>query len=468
MRKILIFLPIFFTLLLSSVLAQEIQIVTPEKTPVVYAGRTNEIHVLIRNNMEEKASFYFSVWPPQWINLKKYWSIINAGETINLTLFIQPPRDAEEGTYKYSLSVKVLEKNVSTTSDIYINVKRTTHVIISEIKLNKQILRPNETLEITPVLTNLDVNSHSVLLSIKILKDDLQVKKFEDNVSIDGKKSLSLTYSFPIKMTDRPGEYEIVVSLRNEMNKLLDETTTKFSIEEISKLEQEKKVENKLLYSRVEIILTNKGNVPERDVVISETLPLILKNFFYPEIEPTSQEEKENRITYRWSIEEIPPQQSFVIRYQLRFSSVIIVSALFIIAIIWAVWTFYRPSLLKRYVAIFPGPKEITVSLHLKNRGKSTLKNIVVKDFVPAIAAVVKKFDTIQPTIKRKSTGTELKWRIKRLEPKEERILTYRIRPIVEIIGKIKLPRAELIYETKRGKVRRRISKIISITQKIE
>ena len=79
------------------------------------------------------------------------------------------------------------------------------------------------------------------------------------------------------------------------------------------------------------------------------------------------------------------------------------------------------------------------------------MSNLVVRDFVPAIATVVKKFDTLAPKIKRKAMGTELTWRIKQLKPKEERILTYRIKPVIEFIGKLKLPKAYLIYKTKSG-----------------
>jgi len=305
-------------------------------------------------------------------------------------------------------------------------------------------------------------------VTTKILRDNSIVKKFEDGFSISPASVETLTNSFGLDIRNIAGEYEVYVALKNELNKVLDEKTINFEIETIHKVDEEKKTVNSVLYSIVTIKITNNGNVVESDFYVTESLPLISKNFFYPEIEPIQQEEKGNRIVYTWLIKKLAPTESITITYQLRFTNLVLVSCLLIIIIVWVVWLFFRPQLRKSYMGLLAEGREITISLNLKNRQRKTIKDIIVHDSVPPLAAVVKKFDTLVPSLKRKVSGTELTWKIKELRAKEERVLTYRIKPTIDILGKLKLPKAHVIYKTKKGKKRRILSKTVSIMGKVK
>ncbi len=119
-------------------------------------------------------------------------------------------------------------------------------------------------------------------------------------------------------------------------------------------------------------------------------------------------------------------------------------------------------------MGLLAGGKEITISLNLRNRSRKVIRDIVVRDHVSPLAAVVKKFDTLVPNINRKVTGTELTWKIKELKPKEERVLTYKIRPSVDILGQLRLPKAHALFKTKKGKRSRVLSKTVSIMGKVK
>ncbi len=103
-HKLLFSVTILFTmfLFLSSVRAEDIEIITPEKTITAYAGRTNQLQMLVKNNRNVRDTFYFSAWPTYWISLEKYFISLGAGEIANITLTLEPPRDAELGTMIYS------------------------------------------------------------------------------------------------------------------------------------------------------------------------------------------------------------------------------------------------------------------------------------------------------------------------------------------------------------------------------
>ena len=471
MKKIMfIFLFLIFFLSLNFVYAQDIEIIGPDKPVTVYTNKINELDLLIKNNRNVNDVVYFSIWPTQWISLDKSWLRLGAGETISLTLNINPPFDAEEGTSIFTITVKSVDYNVTASKQIYFLVKRSSPIFLTDIKLNKQSFKPYETLIIQPVLTNIDRKERiDVFVTTKILKDDLLIQKFDDSVSIDPAKTKTLSNNFDIKLTHKPGDYKIVVSVKDNLNKLLDEKNTIFKIEAISnRIIEEKETKRDLFDSFVTIKLTNNGNLPEPEFNFSVTLPLISKSFFYPKIEPNFQEEKNDRVIYKWLIRGLNPGETITIKYELRFTNIVIISCILIIVVIWVVWSSFQPKLMKKYMGILAKDEEVTISLHVKNKGRRVLDNVTVKDFIPAIATVIKEFDTITPTIARKTTGTELTWQVKDIRPKEERVLTYKIRPVIEILGDLKLPKAHLLYETEKGKGRKSLSKTITIMRKVK
>jgi hypothetical protein len=93
----------------------------------------------------------------------------------------------------------------------------------------------------------------------------------------------------------------------------------------------------------------------------------------------------------------------------------------------------------------------LSISIEIKNERKP-LSNVIIKDFVPSMFSIVKDFETIKPAKREREDGTELTWRIGRLKPFEERVLHYKVKTQVGIIGDIKLPKAEI-----RGKIERKV-----------
>jgi len=470
--KTTIFISIFiFTLFLISVHAENILITSPEKSTTVYAGQTNTLDILVKNNRGVKDTFYFSLWggPSVWTTIDVPWVDLSAGETTDITLKIEPPRDAEKGTQVLTFSVISLNSDVSESKDIYLDVLRGSDIFITDIELEKQTFKPDDTIIMKPTLTNLNKkNSLEASVITEILKDDLIVQKFGESIAIEPKSTKKLTYTFEVKNTNEPGDYEIKVVAKDALNKILDERKTTFKIETIHKIDEQKETKNSILYSDVAIRITNNGNYVEKDFYVTESMPAISKNFFYPEIEPVSQEEKENRIIYKWLIDELKPGQIITIKYQLRFTNVVVTACILIIAVVWMVWLFFKPVIKKNYIGFLAEKQEITISLNLKNRGRKTLKNVIVKDIVPPLATVVKEFETLKPKIVRKTKGTELTWNIKQLKPKEERVITYKIKPVIEITGGLKLPKAFFTFETKKMKKKRILSKTITIVGKVK
>jgi hypothetical protein len=75
----------------------------------------------------------------------------------------------------------------------------------------------------------------------------------------------------------------------------------------------------------------------------------------------------------------------------------------------------------------------------------------------------VDRFDTMKPVIRKAGTGTELTWKIKTLNPREERVLTYRIKPVVDIVGTMRLPKASMNYLDRKQRKKAVASKVVII-----
>lgn len=465
-KKIILFAIVFF--LCSTSIAKSVEIIVPETSVTVYAGQSNELEIPVKNDGDSTDTFYFSIWPTEWVAIDKYWVALKAGETGEISFTLTPPVDAEEETITFTITVTSVSTKESYTEQVYLDVKRKTRVFISELKLNKQSLKPGDTLIIQPIITNLDKKeTHEVYVTTKILKDGLIVQKFEDSVSIEPESKKTLTNSFEVRITNLFGSYEIIVTIRDSLNEFVDESKSSFKIKRVYDVFEEKSVKYGFLCSVIEVKITNRGNVPRSGFSVTESVPMISKYFFYPEVEPTYETKKDNRIVYGWSVE-VDPGETKAIKYQFRFINIALSSGIVIVAIIIIFWFMFKPTLSKSYRGILAGQNEIKVLLSIKNKTRKQLNNVIVTDFVPPIARVIREFQTLVPEITRKQTGTGLKWKISKLKPIEERIITYKIKPVIEITGELKLPKSHFTYETRKGKKKMVASKSILIKAKVK
>ena len=96
------------------------------------------------------------------------------------------------------------------------------------------------------------------------------------------------------------------------------------------------------------------------------------------------------------------------------------------------------------------GISEIKVLINVHNRGKANVDNLIVSDSIPNIADLHKEFEsgTLKPfkVFKHKTKGTIIKWDLSSLEKYEERIVTYKIKSKLSILGGMTLPTAAALF----------------------
>lgn len=109
---------------------------------------------------------------------------------------------------------------------------------------------------------------------------------------------------------------------------------------------------------------------------------------------------------------------------------------------------------------------EIKITLELRNHSKKPIKNVAVTDIVPSIANVDKSLElgTLKPQeTKYSKTGTKVIWSLAELDAHEHRLITYKIKAKLNILGTFSLPRAETEFERKKGQRRKAYSNIFRI-----
>jgi hypothetical protein len=204
--------------------------------------------------------------------------------------------------------------------------------------------------------------------------------------------------------------------------------------------------------------LENTGN-------IQKSKEFTLKsNFFqswFSTFEPLSRKVANQDGTFAaWDID-LDVGESTIIKVSTNYRPLLLV-ILVIITGVGAYYFFRSPLVVRKSAVVIAadegGMSELKVLIEVSNRSTKPVKHVEVLDKVPHIATVVREFElgTIRP-VKINHTekkGTLIKWVLDELDGGEERVITYRIRSKLSILGSMRLPIGVTKFKTKSGRER--------------
>ncbi|MBN1644803.1 hypothetical protein JW851_02020 [Candidatus Woesearchaeota archaeon] len=202
------------------------------------------------------------------------------------------------------------------------------------------------------------------------------------------------------------------------------------------------------------IILTNEGNVR---LIEKYSIPTNFLESLFMTTTPSSTRIGHQRI-WELDIEKGQTQRiDIIINYR---PLVFLLSALIILIISYFI--FRSPITMRKQAAVVGtregGISELKILLVIKNRTKNRLKHLRIIDLVPRIASLKQDSDigTVNPDkiIHNDTQGTILKWHIDQIDSGEERLISYKIRSKLSILGGVTLPVAVAKFNTEKGKVR--------------
>lgn len=226
-----------------------------------------------------------------------------------------------------------------------------------------------------------------------------------------------------------------------------------FEILDYSDFREETKTEEGFLKTTHIITLTNNGNNKHIDQY--KVKSTTFKNIFLTSV-PKAEKAKGQLF---WSIA-LQPGESEMIMYTFNFQPLLI-AAIAILILILSYIIFRNPVILRKTATIITtkegGISELKVIIEIINRSRKPIKNIKLIDTVPRIANLTQEFDagTLKPdkAVQHEKKGTLVKWSIEHIDPKEERVISYKIKSKLSILGGVTLPSAAVKFEA--GKMHR-------------
>lgn len=467
MKKIiaLISLFVFLAFFVSPALTQNPQIILSSNEVNMFnipPNNQQSIDLTIKNIRDVRDTLSITIFPTYWNYIDTFLSKtlieLESGETETLKISFTAQPEASFGSKAFTITITSTKNpEISSNQTLILQVLRSSPVFVLELVSNKFAYDPEETAAITTTITNIgNVPSEEYALQTTITKNGETIKRFDNFVtSIAEKSKRSFINEYTFEKYATPGTYSISSILKNSLGFTISSKSINLKVNEVYKLPTEytsKKVSIGFLAVSIEIKIKNEGNVKTPSFYVNESVPSFAKDLFDPEVEPNFQILKNGRIVYGWLIPTLQPKQEVTIRYQFRMWHVWL-GLLVIGAIVYFAFKFvFAPTAIKKYKHFGPitGKKEILVTIEARNRSMQEIRDLVIRDFAPAIVKVVPRFDTVRPAMKESAAGTELIWKFDSLKAGEERVLTYRIKPVIDIIGTLRLPSVEIRYTDKK------------------
>jgi hypothetical protein len=455
-KKLAISTIFLFIICISLVNAVMFDYNTKSVLDTIYPNQTALYTIKISNNNDYADRI-------QLYTISAYWDIsptllpIQPVATITFPLEITLLDERLYGPQLVPVTIKSLADGTSVIENFYVYIRATNQTAPSyspsavlDVAFNKTFdpSDPNHMLSLNVHLRNKNPLN---LKDIKFIVSSELFKEKEVSTSLGPLEEKTLGVLLAIDPLQAPGTYNISVRLVAN-NISITESRSEIQVLSYSDIAIEQTKTSGLFSSTETIKLTNHGNYQATKI---EKIP---KNFFEKIFTTTSakyQSITENGISYiAWTIP-LSPEQPVEITITTNYIVLVIIIILIIIGII-SYYVFRSPVLLLKNAKIVSssedGVSEVKVRLHIKNRSSRTIKNIKIVDKYPKIIQIEDELSLgmLKPTkmLSADKSNSLLMWNLEVLDPYEERLLTYKLKSQLNIVGNVSLPSAKIKFST--------------------
>ncbi|MDY6789603.1 MAG: hypothetical protein SVV03_06625 [Candidatus Nanohaloarchaea archaeon] len=381
---------------------------------------------------------------PGWYYLDKPLQSIASNRTGTAELRVSPDIGAVAGNRGPEIIVYPLgspEQQVSQL--ITFSIIRDSRIAILGLSGIKSKYRPSGHISVRAELKNV------IQREIPANEYQLHLELDEKNVtvpipSMETGQTRTVTGSIDLE-NHRAGIYDLEATVKTIEGEIHSRKVSRVKIAEKSSLDRDRKVDRGLLTSRTIIEVHNKGNAPAKKVKIEESIPSYIMTFTTFEDGSSRMEEKDGKVL--WRIKSLEPGQTAMVSYRTNFWPPILVVLVLLVAGTLAYRYSRRMNVSKQGKV---GDGLYSIHLKVENQTGARVERVKLKDFVPGIASLVTEYESSKPEkVQKTSEGTKMVWDIGMMEPGEERIITYKLKPKVKVEDSTRLPSAELEYYRK-------------------
>lgn len=449
---------LLFILCAASVFAQTAGVeVTPDSL-VVKDNETAEFTIKISHDVE--TGVLFDVYTPDVL-----WDVrlsdtprVNPEEIKELTLFLRPLY-VNPGIYGVPVYFRSLIHDITIKQNIFVEVQSSEApsvdyrpAIRGSISMPSKI-DPREGAIMTVHMDN--KNPRAGPVSIKVRSTVIN-KDYTTTIDKLEKKDIDFEIEFDPQTAPQKDTVRVTFIAEDDEGKAyqFDLEPKEYTIEQYTQLDRGVQTDEFFLKTIETITLRNTGN---EDIIDTYR---VTKSFFkdmFTLYDPKPEKiEKELVWTVALGIDE-----EMVVTQTTSYRPPFYI----LIAIILGIIIYYvvrSPVIVVKTSKVLAtregGISELKVRVHVLNRSKRPMHKVRVVDYIPRIAALVKESEvgSVEPTkvLKGGEKGTIMRWNLDKLEAGEERIIRYRIRSKLSILGELSLPPAVVKFEAIKGNER--------------
>lgn len=385
---------------------------------------------------------------------------LGPGETDNVIISVQPLNNFNAGVYGVNINIRS-DKGERYQQPVKVFVgpppkKEYSPSVRASLDMNKNV-DPRESQVIRVNLENL--NNLNLSNTTAMITSDIPELNMDQEVDLGPRKKKTLEFSYKLNYTTQPKDYILLFKLRNN-NRVIKLISDRLTVEAIEpSFERSVEKEESLLKYSDYLSLKNKGNV-ENTQEVTYNIGFLRGLFTSVENEGKVIEDDDGERALSWDIT-LEPSESKTIQLTTNYRPIAI--GLIILLVIIGLYLRYRtPVDINKSASDVKieegGVSGLKVSLEIKNNSNKSLKNVEIIDEIPSITNIKEDVEmgTLKPTnVFRGEDGkVYAKWELSELEGKEERIITYKVKSKLNILGTLELPRAKINFENSRDRER--------------
>jgi len=437
MKKVLLSFLIVFLILVQVVFAQDFSIDVDMK-PEYLATKTDYITLTI-NNPSYEDWFTINVLgvPQEWVLSEASLFRVPTFGSDKVLIKVSPSRDALPNIYQYFLKVVRVSTESTIEKSLLINVKQVTSAILKDVSLSCASCL--DEVEVSGAVYNVGSKTVDVNLIIKI--GNRQKTLNIGGIAITDMREFKETFSLEDM---NPGSYNVDLNLVDVSGKSYYKEQLSFEIPVVEDVVYDQKVSSTPFGSVITLTAKNNGNVVS-DIELKSVTP---EGWYYYISGPTPSGMFLGK--YLWETQLASGDTVSMTYSEIYWPTYILILSV-VLASIFMYWQTEDLSFTKNIVRgrKFKTGREIAVSLNLKNRRKE-VSRVTIRDLVPSNFSIISKFESVKPLIRKVANGVELFWNLGRLNPHEERVLHYTVKPVIETKRGVRLPSA--IMKALRGR----------------
>ncbi|MBW3020425.1 hypothetical protein KY334_03955 [Candidatus Woesearchaeota archaeon] len=459
MRKLTLYV-LFILLLTTIVSASSIDV---NVKPVKDAISANEEAVfkleLTNNAMNDEFKIYYNgiEWymAPINVEVKNY-------ETKTVTVKVKPLY-VNLGQYAVPIKIKSKLSGDITDLDLIINVKdESNNVYLPTIAVKidyPETVIPDQTFDVKLNLINknpLDLKDMKVLVESEFFSQENIISLSPTTAGNISEKEIFNQFTIPA--TTPPQKFNVFFTIYVNGTEVYKNSKTSTILEYLPKFKVTDSVENSLFKTKTIFNALNPGNI--RGTETHKVQISLLRQLFTTQVPEASLLKEDGKRYLLWEISLEPGEETeYIIVTNFR-------PFLLLLLIITLIVVFYfilrNPLVIKKTAKVIQyeegGISMLKVMIIIKNISEKKINKLSIKDSVPHLAEYVREdhLGSLAPAkiIRNDKKGTSLVWELEEFDGFEERIISYKMKTHLKVLGGISLNSVTGRFKTSNGKNR--------------